>query len=122
MFTTAAEDPGAPVIVTGSTFTVAPAGIEKLNTDALPVPELVTDAEVPALTVVVVPTAKVLIGRPKLNTAAEPVPELVTVGDAFAPRVVTVPAAIVAAAPPGMAKLNIAAADVPEFVTVAGFG
>jgi hypothetical protein len=96
---------------------VFPLGTVKLNIPDVEVPELVTDAFVPAAPVVVVPTTTVAdsplepagpwapvlpvfpLGTVKLNTAAVEVPELVT--DAFVPAapVVVVPTATVAPLP-----------------------
>lgn len=117
---------------------LSPLGIVKLRVAALDVPELVTDALVPAAPVVVVPTATVAAvpaapvsprGIVKSKVAADEVPELLTEAEVPAAPVVVVPTETVAAepagpvlpvsplSPRGIVKSNTAAEELPEFVT-----
>lgn len=123
------EGPVAPVDPVDPVAPVSPLGIVKFNTASPLVPELLTEALVPAFPVVTVPTDTLAArGSENVKTAADAVPLFETEGFTFgftvdvAPKV-TVPAGpsapIYPSAPRGMLKFNTASPLVPTFVTVA---
>jgi len=105
---TVAAVPFVPLVPFVPFVPSAPLGTVKFRTAAELVPELMTDADVPALPVVVGPTLTVAavpfvpsapLGTVKFKTAAEGVPVLMTDADVPASPVVVGPTWIVAVVP-----------------------